>query len=262
MPGTTVVEVSNSSQALRFFPMNITAAAGEQVFFLWKDTNEYSVIQSDFNTPCQPKVGGFNSGVLGPANATAFAEPNFGIIINDTKPIYYFSGEARHCEEGMVGSINGPAVLDYQAQAMSIGIAALSSISSIPSSAAATIITASMNATAASTSSSSSSTLHSEASSNSSSSSTPLSLIAGIVLGTSAILLLAVGLWIFWKRTNLKTEKPGLDDLKSTSITSANDMQEYFQVTPRHELITVERPSELPSKEALSPRIYELSEKP
>ncbi|RAL66490.1 hypothetical protein DID88_006180 [Monilinia fructigena] len=38
----------------------------------------------------------------------AFASPLFSVLVNDTKPIWFYCGFARHCENGMVGAVNIP----------------------------------------------------------------------------------------------------------------------------------------------------------
>ncbi|KAH8681066.1 hypothetical protein BX600DRAFT_543715 [Xylariales sp. PMI_506] len=68
----------------------------------------HTVTQSrDFSSPCLPKEGGFNSGFV----TLTEAEYEIGgihwlLTINDTEPIWYYCGQAGHCQSGMVGSIN------------------------------------------------------------------------------------------------------------------------------------------------------------
>lgn len=95
-------------------------------------TQNHSVVQGDFNSPCRPSNPAIYSGFIpshsGPAvspntrdpaeTTTKAAKTNFPIpsapkqntsfvlTINDTKPIWYYCSQAKHCQAGMVGVIN------------------------------------------------------------------------------------------------------------------------------------------------------------
>lgn len=65
--------------------------------------------------------------------------------------------------------------------------------------------------------------------------------VAGIVLGTAAIIVLGVGLWILWRRTNiLRANKRDLGQEKHTAKSSGDDKrpgpQELEVIEQRQEL--------------------------
>ncbi len=74
----------------------------------------HSIVQSTFDQPCapiannQPSTPGFFSGFM-PVGENSTVRPVFTIAINDTKPIWFYCSQARHCQSGMVGVINAPA---------------------------------------------------------------------------------------------------------------------------------------------------------
>ncbi|KAL8834992.1 MAG: hypothetical protein Q9170_003513 [Blastenia crenularia] len=108
-----VVKVSNKEGSLTFEPNNLQAAAGSMVQFHFYP-KKHSVVQSTFDQPCQPikqnmpSVNGFFSGFM-PVAAGAAMMPSYTIMVNDTKPIWYYCSQGDHCQEGMVGVINPPA---------------------------------------------------------------------------------------------------------------------------------------------------------
>lgn len=107
-----VVQVSDNSGSLRFYPDDITAAAGSMVQFQFHPKN-HSVVQSAFSNPCEPihdvmaNVTGFKSGFM-PVAAGATTMSVFTIMVNDTKPIWFYCSQKPHCQKGMVGVINAP----------------------------------------------------------------------------------------------------------------------------------------------------------
>ncbi|KAL8949091.1 MAG: hypothetical protein Q9222_004781, partial [Ikaeria aurantiellina] len=108
-----VVKVSNKAGALTFEPNNLQAAAGSMVQFHFYPKN-HSVVQSTFDQPCQPiqnnmpSSPGFFSGFM-PVKPDAAMMPSYTIMVNDTKPIWYYCSQGKHCQQGMVGVINPPA---------------------------------------------------------------------------------------------------------------------------------------------------------
>ena len=44
-----------------------------------------------------------------PVSESATTRPVFTIAVNDTKPIWFYCSQAKHCQGGMVGVINAPA---------------------------------------------------------------------------------------------------------------------------------------------------------
>lgn len=91
-----------------FTPDTITAKVGEEITFQFFPKN-HSVVQADFNNPCNPSEGGIFSGFIptasGPANQT------FTITVKDDKPIWLYCAALKpqpHCQQGMVAVINAP----------------------------------------------------------------------------------------------------------------------------------------------------------
>ncbi|KAF2237580.1 Cupredoxin [Viridothelium virens] len=90
-----------------FTPDTIFAPVGSVVQFQFYPRN-HSVVQGDFDDPCQPKASGngFYSGyqVVG----SGVAPEVFSVTISDTGPIFFYCSQpfATHCQVGMVGVIN------------------------------------------------------------------------------------------------------------------------------------------------------------
>ncbi|KAK1754406.1 hypothetical protein QBC47DRAFT_217603 [Echria macrotheca] len=108
---TRVLVAENGTQT--FSPNNIKVAAGEAVQFQFL-TGNHTVTQSTFDQPCQPiamhsNITGFHSGFQPAAASAAQGMMSiFTIFINDTKPIWIYCAQGRHCENGMVMVINEP----------------------------------------------------------------------------------------------------------------------------------------------------------
>ncbi|KAI9802160.1 MAG: hypothetical protein M1833_002081 [Piccolia ochrophora] len=102
-----VVKVSNKKGDLTFTPADIKAAVGDLVQYQFYP-------KSTFDQPCQPiskstpGVQGFKSGFM-PTTPDAKEVPVFTVLVNDTKPIWFYCSQGKHCQSGMVGVINAPA---------------------------------------------------------------------------------------------------------------------------------------------------------
>lgn len=107
-----VVTVSTANNSLVYTPNNIKANAGEMVQFQFVAGN-HTVTQSTFDQPCQPistiqtNVTGFHSGYQ-PAAASKETGmiPTYTVMINDSKPIWLYCAQGKHCQSGMVMVIN------------------------------------------------------------------------------------------------------------------------------------------------------------
>ncbi|MCJ1361962.1 hypothetical protein MMC16_001063 [Acarospora aff. strigata] len=166
MVSVQVVKVSNKNGSLTFAPNDIKATPGSMVQFHFYPKN-HSVVQSTFDQPCQPinnimpNVTGMFSGFM-PVAAGASEMPVYTIMVNDTKPIWFYCSQGQHCQAGMVGVINAPAanesrtVTSFQALAkqasvnLSPGDQAANDVASSVSSATSSISIASQSAGAAS----------------------------------------------------------------------------------------------------------------
>ncbi|KAJ8475363.1 hypothetical protein ONZ51_g6599 [Trametes cubensis] len=118
---------------LGFDPPLVNAASGDIVSFVFDSVpSNHSVVQSTFDSPCQPLKGGFASGfVVVPAGASG-PFPTWNLTItNDAEPIWFYCAQtqvrreceggfcadgqlAAHCEGGMVGVINFNAPISRQ----------------------------------------------------------------------------------------------------------------------------------------------------
>ncbi|MCJ1469938.1 hypothetical protein MMC07_008582 [Pseudocyphellaria aurata] len=107
------VKVSNKKGELTFTPSTLKAAKGSLVQFQFYP-KKHSIVESTFDDPCvpinqvKPEVPGFFSGFM-PVQADDATLPTYTIVINDTKPIWYYCSQGDHCQDGMVGVINPPA---------------------------------------------------------------------------------------------------------------------------------------------------------
>lgn len=107
--GYAVQTVSVGKDGLVFTPDTITAKVGEQITFEFFPKN-HSVVQADFNNPCNPAAedpifSGFIPTPSGKANTT------FTITIEDETPIWLYCAAllpSPHCAAGMVAVINPP----------------------------------------------------------------------------------------------------------------------------------------------------------
>lgn len=107
-----VVTVSTANNSLVYTPDNIKANAGEMVQFQFVAGN-HTVTQSTFDQPCTPistiqtNVTGFHSGYQ-PAAASKETGmiPTYTVMINDSKPIWLYCAQGKHCQSGMVMVIN------------------------------------------------------------------------------------------------------------------------------------------------------------
>ncbi|PCG91298.1 Cupredoxin [Penicillium occitanis (nom. inval.)] len=110
---TFTINVSNKDGDIGFFPDILEAQLGDEVKFVFWPTN-HSVAVSSFHQPCRPRAGGsetFFTGFMPVENGTDTL-PTFAINITDiSNAIWFYCGQARHCQEGMVGVINIPSDL-------------------------------------------------------------------------------------------------------------------------------------------------------
>ncbi|KAK7188405.1 extracellular serine-rich protein [Paraphaeosphaeria sporulosa] len=111
---THVIQVGGPNGSITFSPENVKAAPGDLVQFQFHPKN-HSVVQSTFDKPCVPiqnvmpnMTTAFFSGFM-PTNASVGATSQvltYTIRVMDTKPIWFYCSQAKHCQGGMVGAIN------------------------------------------------------------------------------------------------------------------------------------------------------------
>jgi plastocyanin len=123
----TVVKVGSAQGDITFSPNNLRVDPGTMVQFqFWPKVSispvtsfgdgrsltfakqNHSVVRSSFSKPCMPieestpGATGFFSGFM-PIQQTLGI---FTILVNDTKPIWFYCSQYKHCQSGMVGVIN------------------------------------------------------------------------------------------------------------------------------------------------------------
>jgi plastocyanin len=89
---------------LAYSPNKTIASPGDTITFHFLPSH-HNVAQGDYNSPCQPKQGGFYSGFL---LEDTTANDVFVLTVNDTDPIWFYCSATGHCQNGMVGVINPP----------------------------------------------------------------------------------------------------------------------------------------------------------
>ncbi|KAM3071832.1 hypothetical protein ACMFMG_009689 [Clarireedia jacksonii] len=100
----TVVVGSTNTSLLIFTPQEVTANPGDTVQFQFSMRN-HTVTQSTAEAPCMPIANAIHSGFV-PVSANQTIVTTFDVPINDTKPIYMYCAQGKHCQEGMVMTIN------------------------------------------------------------------------------------------------------------------------------------------------------------
>lgn len=96
---------------LTFSPERLTVPPGDWVQFQFHAGN-HTVTQSTFDQPCQPismhsNITGVHSGFVPvAASASEGMFPTYSIQINDTKPLWLYCAQGKHCQNGMVMVIN------------------------------------------------------------------------------------------------------------------------------------------------------------
>ncbi|EEP78068.1 predicted protein [Uncinocarpus reesii 1704] len=110
MVNVHVVRVGDMEGGLKFYPDNLKVPQGDMVQFQFYPRN-HSIVQSTFDRPCepisrsQPDIAGIRSGFM-PLEDGTRQMPVFTIMVNDTKPMWFYCGQGKHCQNGMVMAIN------------------------------------------------------------------------------------------------------------------------------------------------------------
>jgi plastocyanin len=105
-----VVQVGNGGQT--FSPSDLRVNPGEMVQFQFMGGN-HTATQSNFDNPCQPINAfnatnpGFHSGFIPAAASASMGQiATYTIMVNDTRAIWVYCAQGRHCEGGMNMVIN------------------------------------------------------------------------------------------------------------------------------------------------------------
>ncbi|KAI5457356.1 Cupredoxin [Mariannaea sp. PMI_226] len=78
---------------------------GDTVVFEFLSQN-HTVTQSAFNTPCDPLAGGMDSGFMPNPNNTVSPPPQVAMQVMVDTPLWFYCRQNGHCGKGMVFSIN------------------------------------------------------------------------------------------------------------------------------------------------------------
>ncbi|TVY43402.1 Extracellular serine-rich protein [Lachnellula occidentalis] len=99
--------IAVGENGLTFSPNSTTAAVGDTLEFHFYP-KAHSVAQSSFASPCVPLSNGTGFWSGGFATASGENKDVFSVLVNDTKPIWYYCAAPEHCQNGMGGVINPP----------------------------------------------------------------------------------------------------------------------------------------------------------
>lgn len=102
-----VVRVGGANGSLTFSPDDLKANVGDMVQFQFSPKN-HSVVTSAFDTPCSPNQNMF-SGYM-PVASDAVNTPTYTMMVQDTKPLWLYCSQGKHCQSGMVMVINAYVV--------------------------------------------------------------------------------------------------------------------------------------------------------
>ncbi|KAH7626970.1 Cupredoxin [Sordaria sp. MPI-SDFR-AT-0083] len=107
-------------QGLAFSPAQTQAAVGDTVIFTFLSQN-HTVTQSAFDTPCVALPGGMDSGFQANVNNTVNPPPQVAMQVMVDTPLWFYCKQGNHCGKGMVFSINPtPEKTHAQFQAQAI----------------------------------------------------------------------------------------------------------------------------------------------
>jgi len=160
---THAVTVGGSA-GLVYTPDTIEANVGDMVVFTFLSQN-HTVTQSAFTTPCDKLATGTDSGFMPNTNGSIVPAPQMAMQVTVATPLWFYCRQKGHCGKGMTFSINPTAnktQADFQQMAIAqngTGTAAViaGGTASVAASAATTVSVASATASAAAIQSSSSS---------------------------------------------------------------------------------------------------------
>ncbi|EFQ33369.1 hypothetical protein CGRA01v4_00925 [Colletotrichum graminicola] len=120
--GATTHHVTVGGPAgLVYTPDQVKANVGDMVVFTFMSQN-HTVTQSAFATPCDPLAGGMNSGFMPNPNNTVNPPPQVAMQVMVSDPLWFYCAQNGHCGKGMTFSIN-PTAAKTQALFQSMAIA-------------------------------------------------------------------------------------------------------------------------------------------
>ncbi|KFY23730.1 hypothetical protein V491_02437 [Pseudogymnoascus sp. VKM F-3775] len=117
---THTVAVGGSA-GLVFVPDTVNAAVGDSVVFVFHSQN-HTVTQSTFDTPCVKLADGMDSGFMPNPNNTIVPPPMMAMQVTVATPLWFYCKQGPHCGKGMTFSIN-PTAAKSQADFKQLAIA-------------------------------------------------------------------------------------------------------------------------------------------
>ncbi|KAM3453511.1 hypothetical protein MY3296_003742 [Beauveria thailandica] len=106
---------------LVYDPDQLHVPVGDSVIFEFLSQN-HTVTQSSFDTPCKALEGGMDSGFLANPNNTVIPPPQVAMRVMVATPLWFYCKQMGHCGKGMTFSIN-PTANKTQAIFQSMAIA-------------------------------------------------------------------------------------------------------------------------------------------
>lgn len=124
--GTSVAAATHSvtvggSAGLVYSPDTIEAAVGDMVIFTFMSQN-HTVTQAAFTTPCVKLSNGTDSGFMPNINNTVSPPPQMAMQVTVATPLWFYCRQTGHCGKGMTFSIN-PTAAKTQAMFEQMAIA-------------------------------------------------------------------------------------------------------------------------------------------
>ncbi|KAI8956002.1 Cupredoxin [Xylaria longipes] len=104
---THMVQVGGSA-GFAYSPPSINAAVGDMVVFTFMSQN-HTVTQSSFATPCDKLASGMDSGFQPNKDNAIVPAPQVAMQVMTTSPLWFYCRQTGHCGKGMVFSINPTA---------------------------------------------------------------------------------------------------------------------------------------------------------
>ncbi|KAK2753921.1 hypothetical protein FQN54_007280 [Arachnomyces sp. PD_36] len=112
--GVTHQVTVGGEAGLVFAPEQLTAAVGDMVQFNFQSEN-HTVTQSGFDTPCDRLAGGIDSGFMPNPTDSVTPPPTMMFQVTTTEPVWMYCRQEGHCGQGMVFSINPTADKSHEA---------------------------------------------------------------------------------------------------------------------------------------------------
>lgn len=103
--GATHEVAVGGEQGLSYFPQEVAAQVGDMIIFTFYSQN-HTVTQSTFDSPCSAMEGGMDSGFMANPDNSIDPPPQVAMQVMTTDPIWMYCAQGNHCGSGMAFSIN------------------------------------------------------------------------------------------------------------------------------------------------------------